>query len=95
MLFHYKLPLEKGIALHLNNICRPYHGHHNNILSLSVLCLGVEKISKEIKHFHNMTYIAIPPTRTPALGVMKFTLVVDPSLVIITIHLVCMDYAPQ
>ena len=31
-------------------------GHHNFILILSVLCLGVEKwIFKEIMHFHYMT----------------------------------------
>ena len=30
------------------------------LLSLSDLCLGVEKIFKDIKHFHYMTYMATP-----------------------------------
>ena len=37
--------------------------------------------------------MATPYTRTPAPGVMKFTIFVDPSLVIISIHLVCIDLA--
>ena len=35
---------------------RPFLGHHYNTLSLSYLSLGVEKIIKEIMHFHYMTY---------------------------------------
>ena len=31
----------------------------------------------------------------PALEVMTFTILVDPSFVIITIYLVCMDHAPE
>ena len=62
---------------------RPFLGYHNYILSLSVLCLGVEmKIFKGILHFHYMTYMGKPPPQ----GFMKFTVLVDPSLVIITIH---------
>ena len=39
----------------------PFRGHHYYILSLSNLCLGVEKkIFKEIMHFHYMTYMAMP-----------------------------------
>ena len=34
-----------------------------------------------------------PNIRTPALGVLKFTILVDPSLVIIIIYLVCLIYA--
>ena len=34
-----------------------------------------------------------PSTRTPALGVMEFTVLVDPFLVIITIYLVCLIFA--
>ena len=41
-----------------------------------------------------MTYMAMPQ-QTPAPGVMKVTILVDPSLVIITIHLVCLDHAPE
>ena len=33
-----------------------------------------------------MTYTAMPSTRTPAPGVMKFTFMVNHSLVIINIH---------
>ena len=42
-----------------------------------------------------MTYIARLQhnIRTPSPGVMKFTILVDPSLVIITLHLVCLFYA--
>ena len=29
------------------NFGRPFLGHHNYILTMSVLCLGVEKIFKE------------------------------------------------
>ena len=32
-------------------------------------------------------------TRTPTPEVMKFTILVDHSLLIITIHLVCLNYA--
>ena len=37
-----------------------------------------------------MTYMAIPSARTPAPEVMKFTILVDPSLVIITKNIVCL-----
>ena len=37
-----------------------------NILSLSDLCLGIEKkIFKEIMQFHNMTYMAMPQPKNP------------------------------
>ena len=36
----------------------PFLGHHNYILSLSVLCFWVDKkIFKEILHFHYLNYI--------------------------------------
>ena len=35
-------------------------GHHDNILSLSDLCLGLKKIFKEINHFHYTSYMATP-----------------------------------
>ena len=37
--------------------------------------------------------MATPCTRTPAPEGMKFTILVDPSFVIITIHLVCLNHA--
>ena len=67
---------------------RPFLDHQYYIHSLSDLCLGVEnKIFKEIKHFQYMTYKATLSTITldPA-GIMKFTILVNPSLFIITIY---------
>ena len=72
-------PCPRGQEIY--NLSRIFLGYYYNILNLSELCLGVEKkIIKEIMHFHYMymTY----STRTPAPGVMKFTILVDPSLVI-------------
>ena len=63
------------------------------------LSIHVEEDLKEIMHFLYMTYIATPCTRAPALEGMKFTILVDPSLIIIThtIHLpvVCLNHAPK
>ena len=86
---HHAEPLHRGHEIY--NFGRPFLGH----LTLSFLCLGEEKkIFKEIMHFHYMTYIwPCPSTRTPAPGVMKFAILVDPSLVIIIIHLVCLNHA--
>ena len=43
------------------NFGGPFLCHHYYILSLSDLCLGVEKkIFKEIMHFYYMTYMAMP-----------------------------------
>ena len=46
-----------------------------------------EEDFKEIIHFHDMTYMATPTTRTSAPVVMKFG---RPFFVIITTHLVCL-----
>ena len=47
----------------------PFFGHHSFILSLSVLCLGVEKtISKEIMHFHYITRMNMPLHKNPCTG---------------------------
>ena len=71
------------------NFGRPFLGHHYYILSLSDICIGVEKkIFKEIMHFHHMTYMA-------TVTGLKFTILVDPSMVIITIHLVCLNHTPE
>ena len=44
-------------------------GHHYYTLSLSDLCLGVEKkIFKEIMHFYYMTYMAIPQHKNHCPG---------------------------
>ena len=37
--------------------------------------------------------MATPLHRNPCTGVMKFKILVEPPLVIITTHLVCMDHA--
>ena len=43
-------------------------GHNYYTLSLSDLCLGVEKtMFKEIMYFHYITYMAIPQQRKPLL----------------------------
>ena len=40
---------------------RPFLGYHYIKLSLSDLCMGVEKkIFKEIMHFHDMNYMGTP-----------------------------------
>ena len=52
-----------------------------------------EEIFNEIMLFHYTTYIATPGTRTPAPGIMKITILVDPSLWNITIYPVCLTYA--
>ena len=74
------------------NFGRPFIGHHYNILGLSDLCLGVKKkIFKEKNAFS--LYDLHPGTRTPAPGVMKFTIFVEPSLVIISTYLVYLIHA--
>ena len=84
-----KNPCPMGHELY--NFGRLFLGIHNYILSLYVLCLGVgKKIFKDIMHFHYMTYMVTPSTITIAPGVMKFTILVDPSLVIITMYLICL-----
>ena len=63
------------------NFSRSFLGHHKYTLSLSVLCLQAEKkFLKEIMHFHYVNIWTRPCTRTPAPGVMKFTILIDPSL---------------
>ena len=49
-------------------------------------------------HFHKMTHVAHLNTRTPTQGVMKFTTLIDPTLVInikYTLYLVCLIYASE
>ena len=68
-------------GLEIYNFGSPFLGHHYFILSLSDLCLGEGK-----KIFKG--HMASPCTRTAAPGVMKFTILVVPSLVIISIYIV-------
>ena len=56
------------------NLGRHFLDHHCYLLSLSDVCMGVEKkILKEIIHFHYMIW-PHPSTKTPALRVIKFTI---------------------
>ena len=66
------------------NFGRPFLGHHMyNVYTYFVLRLGEEKkLFKDIWPH--------PLTGIPALCVMKFTILVDPSLDIITIPSVCL-----
>ena len=60
--------------------------------------MGVEKkIFKEIMHFHYMTYgHTLAQELSPWWPwVMKFTILVDPSLIIIIIYIVCLIYARE
>ena len=64
------------------NFGRTSLGHQYYLLSLSDLCLVVEeKIFKRNNTFFTLWLICPrPSTRTPAPRVMKFTILVDPSL---------------
>ena len=103
MHFHYityiatplhKSPCPRGHELY--NFSRPFLGHYNYILRLSVLFLGVEKkILKEIMLLRYMTYMATLLHKNPCPGGHEIYNLVDPSLLIITIHLICMYHAPQ
>ena len=70
---------------------RLFLSHHIYILSFSDLCLGVEKKTlKEINAFSLYDlYGLCPSTITLAPEFMKFII----SLVIITLHLVCLNHA--
>ena len=55
----HKNPCPRGHEIY--NFGRPFLGYHYYILSLSDLCLGVEKkIFKEKVHFYYITYMATP-----------------------------------
>ena len=63
-------------------------GHHYYNLNLPDLCMGVEKkISKGIMYSQYITYMATSQQKNPCARGMKFTILVDLSLVIITITL--------
>ena len=62
-LYGHALTSEPQLGGHeIYNLGRPFLDHHCyiHVLSLSDLCMGVEKILKEIMHFHYMTYMATP-----------------------------------
>ena len=48
------------------NFGRPFLGHHYFILTLSDICLGVEKkIFRELMYFHYITYMVTPQSKNP------------------------------
>ena len=56
------------------SVRRPFIGHHYyNILSLSDLCLGIEKILNEIHQFIHFLPQNYPPPLL-GVGVIKFTI---------------------
>ena len=65
----HKNPCPRGQGIY--NLGRTFLGHHYYILSLSDLCLRVEKeIFKEIMQSHYMTYMAMPQHKNPCPGVI-------------------------
>ena len=56
-------------VMNIYNFGRLFLGYHYYTLSLSDLCLGVEKkILKKIINFHYMTYLATPQHKKPCPG---------------------------
>ena len=72
------------------NFGKLFFDNHYYNLSLYGLCPSEKKILKEIMHFHSRLIWPHPSTRITSLGVMKFTILVNPSLDIITIPSVCL-----
>ena len=52
-----------------------------------------EKIFIELMHFHYMTYMTTPQHKNPCPGGHEIYILVDLSVVIINIYLVCLIYA--
>ena len=52
----------------IDNFGRPFPGHLSYILGLSILCLGVKRILKEIMHLNYRTYIATCLHKNPCPG---------------------------
>ena len=68
------------------------------IKHLSDQCLDLEKrVLKEIMHFQYVPLMRRPKQKNHCIGVLKFTILVDPSLVIITtcMHLVCLNHTQE
>ena len=66
-LYNHTLPKHPCPGGHeIHNFGSLFLGLHNYILSLSVVCLGVEKkILKEIMHFHYTTCMTTPKHKNP------------------------------
>ena len=71
---------------------------HSFVLYYNIEKSGFNAVSaylvKQIMHFPYIAYMATLYHKNPCSGVMKFKILVDPSLVIITIHLVGVNHAP-
>ena len=68
----------------MDNFSRPFHGHHYYGLILSDLCPSVEKfLKKNAFSVYDLNGHAFAQEPLP-LKVMKLKILVDPSLVIIT-----------
>ena len=90
---YYKNPCPRGRKI--DNFSWPFLGHDNYILALSDLYLGVEKKSFREKMQISLyeLYGHAPAQKPLPQGVMKFTIMVDFSLVIINTYMVCLIYS--
>ena len=88
---YHKNPCPTGHEIY--NFTLPFLGHHYYILGLSDLCLGLEKIFKRNNADSLYAFYGHVQTQNPCPVVIKFTILVDPSLVIITTCLLCLLYA--
>ena len=77
------------------NFVRSFLGHHYSILDLSDPCPSVYKKMKRKNAFSLIDLCGYTLTWNSTQRVMKFTTLVDPSLVIITMHLVCLNHVPD
>ena len=93
----------------INNVYNMYFIHYTNYKNIGYVWMGIKIIPKSTQRIllswdgapqfwnswiHHWWLIwPCPNIRTPALGGMKFTILVNPSLVIITLYLFCLIYA--
>ena len=82
---YHKKPCPVGHEIYY--FVKPFFGPHYYALSLSHLC---RRFSKKCIFTKSLIW-----SQTPAPGIMKFTILVDPSFVIITIHIVCLNQATE
>ena len=92
---HMGTPLKMNPCLRgheIYNFCRPFLGHHITIFSLSDLCLGIEeKIFQNTNHAFSVYNLYDHTLAQESLfrGSCNLPFFVAPSLVIITINLIC------
>ena len=87
----HKKPCPGGHELYY--FSSPFLGHIISI-NLHLFCLIYAWEFKETMHFHYMAYMATPQHKNPVPDVMKFTILVDLSFVIITISCICLNLCP-